>query len=54
MHREVWKFSEGAPYDREDDDRVQVRFDWKERKAKNPSWINVSTSFVESAKAALH
>ena len=51
---EVWKTSDGAPYDREEEDYSKVEFDWNGRKAINPRWLYVTRSFVEAAKLVLN
>jgi len=52
-HWGVWKVSEGADYDREEEEWVKVIFDWDGRRACNPRWQYVSQTFVEAAKSML-
>jgi hypothetical protein len=52
-HWGAWKVSEGAPYDREEEEWVKVIFDWDGRRASNPHWQYVSQTFVEAAKSML-
>ena len=52
-HWEAWKTSEGAPYDREEEEWSRVDFDWDGRRASNPRWLCISQSFVEAARSML-
>lgn len=52
-HWEAWKSSEGAPYDREEEEWSRVTFDWDGERASNPRWLYVSQSFVKAAKSML-
>jgi hypothetical protein len=52
-HWEIWKVSEGAPYDREEEDWHRVEFDWDGDRATNPRWSFVTASFVRSAIAVI-
>lgn len=49
-HWEKWKVSEGAPYDREEEEWLQVQFERSGNRATNPRWLRVTASFVEAAK----
>jgi hypothetical protein len=52
-HWEAWKVTDGAPYDREEEEWSKVIFDWDGRRASNPRWQYVSQTFVEAAKSLL-
>lgn len=52
-HWEAWKSSEGAPYDREEEEWIRVKFEWNGHRASKPCWIPVTASFVEAAKSVL-
>ena len=52
-HWQAWKVSEGAPYDREEEDWHRVFFDWDGTRATNPRWSFVTASFVRSEIAVI-
>jgi hypothetical protein len=52
-HWGVWKYKEGAPYDRESEEWHKVEFNWNGEFVSRPHWINVTASFVEVAKSFL-